>query len=109
MSDISDCEPVQNAVHLLYRHAKNDGPREGVFGKRFLLSELRRHAVAVLSYMLHEQSSRCFIPPVHAADRPGRWRRYYKSGNACTPCREKPTQLELIPPLARLTPALRAF
>jgi nicotinamidase-related amidase len=45
-----------------------------------------------------------FIPPMHADDRPGMWRRYYRRWEAVTRERLAPGLLELIPPLAALAP-----
>lgn len=50
-----------------------------------------------------------FIPPTDADDLPGAWRRYYRRWDEVTLRRLDPAMLELLQPLARLTPPATIF
>jgi nicotinamidase-related amidase len=45
-----------------------------------------------------------FITPLHAADRPGRWQRYFTKWERATRSRLPAGQLDLVPALARFAP-----
>lgn len=45
-----------------------------------------------------------FIPPQHADELPGAWRRYYRRWSEMKLSRLDPRLVELVPPLARLAP-----
>jgi nicotinamidase-related amidase len=45
-----------------------------------------------------------FLPPVHPADMPGTWRRYYEKWRDTTRDRLDPRLLELVPELAKFVP-----
>ncbi len=45
-----------------------------------------------------------FVTPLEAADRPGRWQRYFKKWECATRSRLPPAQLEIVSALSRLIP-----
>jgi nicotinamidase-related amidase len=102
MGDISDCEPIQNAIQLCI-DMQNIFARGGIWETPWM--ERVSPTIIAFSEVYAERTIFTrFIPPIGADDRPGRWQRYYKKWQCATRAEVQSVQLELIPPLANLVP-----
>jgi nicotinamidase-related amidase len=95
-------EPITDAVHLsldMQNIFSSGGIWETPWMERVLPSIVdiaARHADRTVFTR--------FITPVHADDRPGRWRRYFGKWHRATRAELASSQLELVPALQRFAP-----
>jgi nicotinamidase-related amidase len=95
-------EPVSNAVHLCV-DMQVIFSRGNIWETPWMERVLPAIAGICERYTARTVFTR-FITPVHAADRPGRWQRYFTKWDSATRSRLPAGQLELVPALARFAP-----
>jgi nicotinamidase-related amidase len=98
----SAIEPISDAVHLCV-DMQNIFARGGIWQTPWMERVLPGIVEVTARYCARTVFTR-FITPLHAGDRPGRWRRYFRKWEAATRERLAPEQLELIPALRRFVP-----
>src|ERR1044072_4372013 len=95
-------ESVSNAVHLCI-DMQNIFARGSIWETPWMERVLPAIAGVCDRYAARTVFTR-FITPLHAADRPGRWRRYFTKWESATRSRLPAGQLDLVPALARFAP-----
>jgi nicotinamidase-related amidase len=95
-------DPVSNAVHLCV-DMQNIFARGNIWETPWMERVLPAIAGICERYATRTVFTR-FITPVHAADRPGRWQRYFTKWESATRSRLPAGQLDLVPALARFAP-----
>jgi nicotinamidase-related amidase len=95
-------DPVSNAVHLCV-DMQNIFARGNIWETPWMERVLPAIAGICERYAARTVFTR-FITPVHAADRPGRWQRYFTKWESATRSRLPAGQLDLVPALARFAP-----
>ena len=95
-------EPISNAVHLCI-DMQNIFARGAIWETPWMERVLPAIAAICDRYAPRTVFTR-FITPVHAEDRPGRWRRYFTKWERATRGKLPAGQLELVPALARFSP-----
>src|ERR1043165_9645983 len=95
-------EPVSNAVHLCV-DMQNIFARGNIWETPWMERVLPAIAGICERYATRSVCA-LFITPVHAADRPGRWQRYFTKWESATRSRLPAGQLDLVPALARFAP-----
>jgi len=95
-------EPISNAVHLSI-DMQNIFAQGGIWETPWMARVLPA-IVALAEANPPRTVFTRFITPMTADDRPGRWQRYYTKWESATRARLAPSQLEIVPPLARFIP-----
>jgi nicotinamidase-related amidase len=95
-------DPIANAVHLCI-DMQNIFARGAIWETPWMERVLPGIAGICDRYAPRTVFTR-FITPVHAEDRPGRWRRYFTKWEAATRSRLPAGQLDLVPAVARFAP-----
>lgn len=95
-------EPITNAVHLCI-DMQNIFARGSIWETPWMERVLPAIVGICDRYAARTVFTR-FITPLHAGDRPGRWRRYFTKWEAATRSRLPAGQLDLVPALARFAP-----
>jgi nicotinamidase-related amidase len=98
-------EPITDAVHLSI-DMQNIFSRGGIWETPWM----ERVLPVVVGIAARHQARTVFtrfITPMHAADRPGRWRRYFDKWRCATRAELPSSELELVPALRRFIPPAR--
>jgi nicotinamidase-related amidase len=95
-------EPIANAVHLCVDMQNIFAPGS-IWATPWMERVLPTIAGICARYTVRTVFTR-FITPLHAAERPGRWQRYFTKWESATRSRLPPGQLDLVPALARFAP-----
>ena len=95
-------EPITNAVHLCI-DMQNIFARGSIWETPWMERVLPAIVGVCDRYAARTVFTR-FITPLHAGDRPGRWRRYFTKWESATRSRLPAGQLDLVPALARFAP-----
>ena len=95
-------EPITNAVHLCI-DMQNIFARGSIWETPWMERVLPAVVGVCDRYAARTVFTR-FITPLHAGDRPGRWRRYFTKWESATRSRLPAGQLDLVPALARFAP-----
>lgn len=95
-------EPITNAVHLCI-DMQNIFARGSIWETPWMERVLPA-IVGVCDRHAARTVFTRFITPLHAGDRPGRWRRYFTKWESATRNRLPAGQLDLVPALARFAP-----
>jgi nicotinamidase-related amidase len=95
-------EPISNAIHLSIDMQNLFAPG-GIWETSWM-----ERVLPVIVEIAERNPPRTvftrFIAPVKAADRPGRWQRYFTKWECATRSRLSSSQLEIVSPLSRLIP-----
>jgi nicotinamidase-related amidase len=102
MADAAPVEPIADAVHLAV-DMQNIFARGGVWETPWMERVLPSIVDITARHAARTVFTR-FITPEHADQRPGRWRRYFHKWQCATRAVLPPSQLELVPALARFVP-----
>jgi nicotinamidase-related amidase len=102
MADTTRLEPITNAVHLCI-DMQNIFDRGGIWETPWMERVLPAIVDISARYTARTVFTR-FITPLHAEDRPGRWRRYFVKWECATRNKLPLEQLDLIPALIRFAP-----
>jgi len=95
-------EPIAGAAHLCI-DMQNIFARGSIWETPWMERVLPAIAGICERYAARTVFTR-FITPLHAADRPGRWQRYFTKWERATRSRLPAGQLDLVPALARFAP-----
>jgi nicotinamidase-related amidase len=95
-------EPIAGAAHLCI-DMQNIFARGNIWETPWMERVLPAIAGICERYTARTVFTR-FITPVHAADRPGRWQRYFTKWERATRSRLSAGELDLVPALARFAP-----
>jgi nicotinamidase-related amidase len=107
MADTMPAEPIGDAVHLAI-DMQNIFARGGIWETPWMERVLPTIVGITARYTARTVFTR-FITPLHADDRPGRWRRYFGKWECATRARLPSSQLELVPALRRFIPPARVI
>jgi len=107
MADAVRFEPVADAVHLAI-DMQNMFARGGIWETPWMERVLPAIVGITARYAARTLFTR-FITPLHADDRPGRWRRYFGKWQCATRAILPPSQLELVPALRKFVPPARVI
>jgi nicotinamidase-related amidase len=95
-------DPITEAVHLSI-DMQNIFSRGGVWETPWMERVLPVIVDIAARYAVRTVFTR-FITPLHATDRPGRWRRYFERWQCATRAKLPSSELELVPALQRFAP-----
>src|SRR2546430_9996374 len=95
-------DPITEAVHLSI-DMQNIFSRGAVWETPWMERVLPVIVDIAARYAVRTVFSR-FITPLHATDRPGRWRRYFERWRCATRAKLPLSELELVPALQRFAP-----
>src|SRR4051812_27420916 len=99
---MTDITPITSAVHLCI-DMQNIFARGGVWETPWMDRVLPK-IVEISAHLSKRTVFTRFITPKAPEDRPGRWQNYYRRRPHATRSHLAPTQLDLIPSLARFAP-----
>src|ERR1700716_3247806 len=102
MAVTSQVEPITDAVHLSI-DVQNIFARGGVWETPWM----ERVLPLIMEIAARQPARTVFtrlITPVHADDRPGRWRRYFRKWHRATRAELPASELELVPAVRRFVP-----
>jgi nicotinamidase-related amidase len=102
MAVTSQVEPITDAVHLSI-DMQNIFARGGIWETPWMERVLPRIVEIAARHPARTVFTR-FITPMHADDRPGRWRRYFRKWHRVTRAELPASELELVPALRRFVP-----
>jgi nicotinamidase-related amidase len=102
MAVSSKQEAIQNAVHLSV-DMQNIFARGGIWETPWMERVLPT-IVAIVKFNPARTVLSRFITPLSWTERPGRWRRYFKKWERATRSQLGPSDLEIVPDLARFAP-----
>jgi len=102
MAVMTQVEPITDAVHLSV-DMQRIFARGGVWETPWMERVLPIIVEIAARYTTRTVFTR-FITPLNAADRPGRWRRYFNRWHCATRAELAPSELELVPALQRFAP-----
>jgi nicotinamidase-related amidase len=102
MANVSTVEPITDAVHLSI-DMQNIFAQGGIWETPWMDRVLPSIVEITARYTARTVFTR-FITPLHADDRPGRWRRYFDKWQCATRAKLPPSGLELVPALGRFAP-----
>jgi len=102
MAVTTQVEPITDAVHLC-TDMQNIFARGHIWETPWMERVLPRIVEIAARYPARTVFTR-FITPVHADDRPGRWRRYFRKWQRATRAELPASELELVPALRRFAP-----
>jgi nicotinamidase-related amidase len=102
MANTTRPEPIINAVHLCI-DMQNIFDRGGIWETPWMERVLPAIVDICARHTARTVFTR-FITPLHAEDRPGRWRRYFAKWECATRNKLPIEQLDLIPALIRFAP-----
>jgi nicotinamidase-related amidase len=102
MAVTSQVEPITDAVHLSI-DVQNIFARGGIWETPWMERVLPRIVEIAARHPARTVFTR-FITPMHADDRPGRWRRYFRKWHRVTRAELPASELELVPALRRFVP-----
>lgn len=102
MAATGPIEPITDAVHLSI-DMQNIFSRGGIWETPWMERVLPLIVGVAAHYPARNVFTR-FIPPMHADERPGRWRRYFSKWRCATRAELSSSQLELVPALQRFAP-----
>ena len=102
MAVTSQVEPRTDAVHLSI-DVQNIFARGGIWETPWMERVLPRIVEIAARHPARTVFTR-FITPMHADDRPGRWRRYFRKWHRVTRTELPASELELVPALRRFVP-----
>jgi nicotinamidase-related amidase len=107
MADVVRFEPIADAVHLVI-DMQNIFARGGIWETPWMERVLPTIVGITARYTAQTVFTR-FITPLHADDRPGRWRRYFGKWQCATRAVLPSSQLELVPVLRQFVPPARVI
>ncbi|MFL6818387.1 MAG: cysteine hydrolase family protein [Bradyrhizobium sp.] len=102
MASATRVEPIHEAVHLCV-DMQNIFSRGGVWETPWMERVLPVVVDIAERYTARTVFTR-FVTPMHAADRPGRWRRYFEKWRSATRAELASSQLDLVAALQRFAP-----
>src|ERR1700704_6495240 len=102
MADVVRFEPLADAVHL-FIDMQSIFARGGIWETPWMERVLPTIVGITARYTARTVFTR-FITPMHADDRPGRWRRYFRKWHRVTRAELPASELELVPALRRFVP-----
>src|SRR3982074_1515170 len=102
MAVTSQVEPLTDAVHLSI-DVQNIFARGGIWETPWMERVLPRIVEIAARRPARTVFTR-FITPMHADDRPGRWRRYFRKWHRVTRAELPASELELVPARRRVFP-----
>src|SRR3981081_1137854 len=107
MADVVRFEPIADAVHLVI-DMQSIFARGGIWETPWREGVVTPIVGITARYTARTVFTR-FITPLHADDRPGRWRRYFGKWQCATRAVLPSSQIELVPVLRQLVPPPRAL
>jgi nicotinamidase-related amidase len=107
MADVVRFEPIADAVHLVI-DMQSIFARGGIWETPWMERVLPTIVGITARYTARTVFTR-FITPLHADDRPGRWRRYFGKWQCATRAVLPSSQLELVPALRQFVPPARVI
>jgi nicotinamidase-related amidase len=107
MADVTPVEPIADAVHLSIDMQNIFAPG-GVWETPWMERVLPSIVAITAQHTARTVFTR-FITPLHAEDRPGRWRRYFCKWKCTTRAVLPSSELELVPALRRFAPPARVI
>jgi nicotinamidase-related amidase len=107
MADATPVEPITDAVHLSIDMQNIFAPG-GVWETPWMERVLPSIVEITARHTTRTIFTR-FITPLHAEDRPGRWRRYFSKWQCTTRAFLPSSALELVPALRRFAPPARVI
>ena len=107
MADVVRFEPIADAVHLAI-DMQSIFARGGIWETPWMERVLPTIVGITARYTARTVFTR-FITPLHADDRPGRWRRYFGKWQCATRAVLPSSQLELVPALRQFVPPARVI
>jgi nicotinamidase-related amidase len=107
MADATPVEPITDAVHLSI-DMQNIFALGGVWETPWMERVLPSIVEITARHTTRTIFTR-FITPLHAEDRPGRWRRYFSKWQCTTRAFLPSSALELVPALRRFAPPARVI
>ena len=107
MADVVRFEPIADAVHLVI-DMQSIFARGGIWETPWMERVLPTIVGITARYTARTVFTR-FITPLHADDRPGRWRRYFGKWQCATRAVLPSFQLELVPALRQFVPPARVI
>jgi nicotinamidase-related amidase len=107
LADIVRFEPIADAVHLVI-DMQSIFARGGIWETPWMERVLPTIVGITARYTARTVFTR-FITPLHADDRPGRWRRYFGKWQCATRAVLPSSQLELVPALRQFVPPARVI
>jgi nicotinamidase-related amidase len=107
MADAVQFEPIDDAVHLAI-DIQNIFARGGIWETPWMERVLPTIVGITERYTARTVFTR-FITPLHADERPGRWRRYFGKWQCATRAILPSSQLELVPALRQFVPPARVI
>jgi nicotinamidase-related amidase len=102
MAVTTQVEPITGAVHLSIDMQSIFAPG-GIWETPWMEPVLPRIVEIAARHPARTIFTR-FITPMHADDRPGRWRRYFRKWHRVTRAELPASELELVPALRRFVP-----
>jgi nicotinamidase-related amidase len=107
LADVVRFEPIADAVHLAI-DMQSIFARGGIWETPWMERVLPTIVGITARYTARTVFTR-FITPLHADDRPGRWRRYFGKWQCATRAVLPSSQLELVPALRQFVPPARVI
>jgi nicotinamidase-related amidase len=107
LADVVRFEPIADAVHLVI-DMQSIFARGGIWETPWMERVLPTIVGITARYTARTVFTR-FITPLHADDRPGRWRRYFGKWQCATRAVLPSSQLELVPALRQFVPPARVI
>src|SRR3977135_2912453 len=107
MADVVRFEPIVDAVHLVI-DMQSIFARGGIWETPWMERVLPTIVGITARYTARTGFTR-FITPLHADDRPRRWRRYFGKWQCATRAALRPSQIELVTPWRQFAPPARVI